>query len=54
MSKWFAANKLALNLGETNTIEFITNNSLQYPLSLRYDETYTEESVNTIPWFANC
>ena len=25
MSKWFAANKLVLNLDKTNTIKFVTN-----------------------------
>jgi hypothetical protein len=29
MSKWFTANKLALNLDKTNIIKFITNNSPQ-------------------------
>jgi hypothetical protein len=31
MSKWFAANKLALNLDKTNIITFITKHSPQYP-----------------------
>jgi hypothetical protein len=35
------------DLGKTNTIKSITNNSLQYALSIGYNEEYTEESVNT-------
>jgi hypothetical protein len=46
MSKWFAANKLALNLDKTN-IKFITNNTPQYPLSNGYNDKYIEESVHT-------
>jgi hypothetical protein len=33
MSKWFAANRLVLNLDTTNILKFITNNSQQYPLT---------------------
>jgi hypothetical protein len=47
MSKWFTANKLALNLDKTNIIQLITNNSQQYALSIGYNEEYIEESVNT-------
>jgi hypothetical protein len=47
ISKWFTANKLALNLDKTNIIKFITNNSPQYALSIGYDEKYVEESVYT-------
>jgi hypothetical protein len=47
MSKWFTANKLALNLDKTNIIKFITNNSPQYPLSIGYNDTCIEESANT-------
>jgi hypothetical protein len=46
MSKWFTANKLALNLDETNIIQFITNNSPQYALSIGYNGKYMQESVN--------
>jgi hypothetical protein len=46
MSKWFTANKLALNLDKTNTIKFTTNNALQCLLSTGYDN-YLEESVHT-------
>jgi hypothetical protein len=35
MSKWFSANKLSLNLEETNVIKFITKNSPQYPLNIQ-------------------
>jgi hypothetical protein len=34
MSKWFAANKLALNLDKTNIIKFITINVPQCPVSI--------------------
>jgi hypothetical protein len=34
MSKWFAANKLALNLDKTNIIKFTTINLPQCPLSI--------------------
>jgi hypothetical protein len=47
MSKWFTANKLALNLDKTNTIKFVTNNSPQYALSIGCNGKYIQESVNT-------
>jgi hypothetical protein len=47
MSKWFAGNKLALNLDKTNIIKFITNNSPQYALSIGYNGKYIQESVST-------
>jgi hypothetical protein len=47
MSKWFTTNKLALHLVKTNIINFITNNSPQYALSIGYNGHYPEESVNT-------
>jgi hypothetical protein len=47
MSKWFAANKLALNLDKINIIKFLTNNSPQCPLSIGYNDKYIEESVHT-------
>jgi hypothetical protein len=47
MSKWFAANKLALNIDKTNKIKFITNNSRQYSISIGYNDKCIEESVNT-------
>jgi hypothetical protein len=34
-------------LGKTNTIKSVTNNSLLYALSIGYNEEYIEESVNT-------
>jgi hypothetical protein len=39
MSKWFTANKLALNLDKTNIIKFIKNNSPQYALSIGFMES---------------
>jgi hypothetical protein len=47
MSKWFLANKLALNLDKTNVIKFITKNSPQHTFSIGYKERYIEEPVNT-------
>jgi hypothetical protein len=47
MSKWFAANKLALNLDKTNIIKFTTINLEQCPLSIGYNDKYIEESVQT-------
>jgi hypothetical protein len=46
MSKWFTANKLALNINQTN-ITFVTNNSPQYALRISYNRKYIEESVDT-------
>jgi hypothetical protein len=36
-----------LHLDKTNIIKFITNNLLQYVLTIDYDEKYIEESINT-------
>jgi hypothetical protein len=47
MSKWFAANKLALNLDKTNIIKFTTINLPQCPLSTGYNDTHIEESIQT-------
>jgi hypothetical protein len=47
MSKWFAANKLALNLDKTNVITFTTHNVAQCPLSTGYNAKYIEESEQT-------
>jgi hypothetical protein len=41
MSKWFAANKLALNLDKTN-ITFTTINVPHCPLSIGYNDKYIE------------
>jgi hypothetical protein len=43
----FIAKKLDLNLDKANITTFITNNSPQYPLNVRYSDKYKEESVNT-------
>lgn len=40
-------NKLALNVDETNVINFITNNSRQYALIIGYNIKCIQESVNT-------
>jgi hypothetical protein len=40
MRKWFAANKLALNLDKTNAIKFTTVNVPHCPLSIGYNDKY--------------
>jgi hypothetical protein len=47
MNKWFACNKLVLNVDKTNIIEFITNKPSQNDWNIGYDEKYIEESINT-------
>jgi hypothetical protein len=47
MRKWFAVNKLTLILDKTNIIKFIIYNSPQYPISIKYENKYIEESVHT-------
>jgi hypothetical protein len=47
VSKWFAANKLVLNLDKTNIIKFTANNSTHWALNIGYKEKYTEEMTNT-------
>jgi hypothetical protein len=47
ISKWFAANKLALNLDKTNIIKFTTINEPQCPLSIGYNDKYIEEIAQT-------
>jgi hypothetical protein len=43
----FAANKLVLNVNQTNTVKFITKNSLHSTLCIGYKEKCTEEMVST-------
>jgi hypothetical protein len=47
MSKWFSANKLALNLHKTNMTKFVMKNLPQHTLSIGYKEKYVEKSGNT-------
>jgi hypothetical protein len=47
MRKWFAANKLTLNVDKTNIIKFITYNSPQFPISIGYEDKYIEDSAYT-------
>jgi hypothetical protein len=47
VSKWYTANKLALNLDKTNVIRFITNILPQYALNTGYDEKQYINSINT-------
>jgi len=43
MIKWFAANKLALNINKTNIMKFIIKNSSHSTLHIGYKEKYKEE-----------
>jgi hypothetical protein len=47
LSKWFAANELAVRLDETKIMKFVTNNALQCALSIGHNGTYTDKSANT-------
>lgn len=47
MSKWFTANKLALDLYKTNIIKFRRHNYPQYAISIRHKEQNIEETANT-------
>jgi len=44
--KWFAPNKLVLNLDKTNIMKFITQNSSHSTLHTAYKEMYIEATVN--------
>jgi hypothetical protein len=48
MGKWFAANKLTLNLDRTNIIKYITYNSPQFLINFGYEDNYIEEALHTI------
>jgi hypothetical protein len=43
MSKWFTANKLALNLDKTNIIKLTTISVLHCPLNIGCNDKYIEE-----------
>jgi hypothetical protein len=45
MNKWFAANKLALNLDKTDIIKFTTINVPQRPLSIGYKSQHKQNSL---------
>jgi hypothetical protein len=47
MIEWFTANKLVLNLDETNITKFITKNSPHCALRIDYRGKYIEETINT-------
>jgi hypothetical protein len=47
MIKWFAANKLVLNLNKTNIMKFITTNLPNSALCIGYKETHIAKMVNT-------
>jgi hypothetical protein len=45
--KWFAANKLVLNLDKTNITQFVTKDTTHTTLCIGYTQKYIEETVNT-------
>jgi hypothetical protein len=47
MIKWFAANKLVLNIDKMNIMKFIPRNSSHSTLPIGQKEIYIEEKVNT-------
>jgi hypothetical protein len=47
MGKWFAVNKLTLNLDKTNVIKFMTYNSPQFLISFGCEDKYIEEALHT-------
>jgi hypothetical protein len=47
MIEWFAANKLILNLENTNVMKFVTKNLPHCALTIGYKDKYIEEVVNT-------
>jgi len=47
VTKWFAANKLVLNLDKTNIMKFVTKNSSHSTSHIGYKEKYIEEMVST-------
>jgi hypothetical protein len=47
MTKWFAPDKLILNLDRMNIMKFITKNSSHCTLHIGYKEKYIEETENT-------
>ena len=47
MIKWFAANKLVLNLDKIKKTKFITKNSSHSTVHTGYKEKYIEETVDT-------
>jgi len=47
MIKWFAANKLVLNLDKIKKMKFITKNSSHSIVHTGYKEKYIEETVDT-------
>jgi hypothetical protein len=47
MIEWFAANKLVLNLEETNVMKSVTSNSPHCAFSVGYKDKYVEETANS-------
>jgi hypothetical protein len=47
MIKWFAANKLILNVEKTNIMKFVTKNLPHCALTIGYKNKYIEEVVST-------
>jgi len=54
MIKWFAANKLVVNLDKTNIIKFITKNSSHFTLCIGCKrKVYRRDSIFKISWSTN-
>jgi hypothetical protein len=53
MINWFAANKLVLNLNETNIMKFITNNSPHSALCIGYKGKYKRNGKYKVSWCTN-
>jgi hypothetical protein len=47
MIEWFAANKLVLNMENTNIMKFVTKNLAHCALTIGYKDKYVKEVVNT-------
>jgi hypothetical protein len=48
MIKRFSANKLVLNLDETNKMKFVTKNSPHSTVRISYKKEFIEDTLNTI------
>ena len=54
MIKWFAANKLVVNLDKTNITKFITKKSSHFTLCIGCKrKAYRRDSIFKISWFTN-
>jgi len=54
MIKWFAANKLVVNLDKANIVKFITKKSSHFTLCIGCKrKAYGRDSIFKISWFTN-